>query len=109
MKRYGKISKAGSRLLRFFLGEAVRKAIRTDTELRSFYYRLLNKRETSRAIVSVARKLLVRSFIMLRDGIDYNEFKAAVSKHGLPELFRGSLMPDHLIGRPASPDKGECE
>jgi hypothetical protein len=65
-----------SRLLRFFLGEAAHKAIRTDTELRTFYYRLLNKKETSRAIVSVARKLLVRSFIMLRDGIDYNEFKA---------------------------------
>lgn len=74
-KRYGSISKAGSRLLRFFLGEAAHKTIRTDSELRSFYYRLLNKKETSRAIVSVARKLLVRSFIMLRDGIDYEEFK----------------------------------
>lgn len=75
-KRYGKISKAGSRLLRFLLGEAAHKAIRTDTELRSFYYRLLHKKETSRAIVSVARKLLVRSFIMLRDKIDYEKFKA---------------------------------
>jgi transposase len=75
-KRYGRISKAGSRLLRFLLGEAAHKAIHTDTELRSFYYRLLKKKETSRAIVSVARKLLVRSFIMLRDKIDYQEFKA---------------------------------
>lgn len=75
-KRYGSISKAGSRLLRFLLGEAAHKAIRSDTELRSFYYRLLNKKETSRAVVSVARKLLVRSFIMLRDEIDYREFKA---------------------------------
>lgn len=75
-KRYGSISKAGSRLLRFLLGEAAHKAIRNDAEPRSFYYRLLKKKETSRAIVSVARKLLVRSFIMLRDGIDYQEFKA---------------------------------
>jgi transposase len=50
-QRYGNISKAGSRLLRFLLGEAAHKAIRTDMELRSFYYRLLNKKETSRAIV----------------------------------------------------------
>jgi transposase len=75
-QRYGNISKAGSRLLRFLLGEAAHKAIRTDTELRAFYYRLLNKKEASRAIVSVARKLLVRSYIMLRDRIDYQEFKA---------------------------------
>jgi hypothetical protein len=75
-KRYGSISKAGSRLLRFFLGEAAYKAIRSDTQLHGFYYRLLNKKETSRTIVSVTRKLLVRSFIMLRDKIDYNEFKA---------------------------------
>jgi transposase len=73
-KRYGAISKAGSRLLRFLLGEAAQVAIRTDDELRGFYKRLVQRRGKAKAVVAVARKLLVRCFIMLRDEIDYSEF-----------------------------------
>jgi transposase len=43
-KRYGAISKAGSRLLRFLLGEAAQVAVRTDDELRAFYKRLVVRR-----------------------------------------------------------------
>jgi len=68
------ISKAGSRLLRFLLIEAGHSAIRKDAELRRFYFRLLVKRDKPRAKVAVARKLLVRAWIMLRDQIDYEEF-----------------------------------
>src|SRR5205085_1122693 len=74
-KRYGAISKAGSRLLRFLLGEAAQVAVRTDDELRAFYQRLLVRRGKAKAVVAVARKLLVRCFIMLRDEIDYAEFR----------------------------------
>lgn len=73
-RRLGSISKAGSRLLRFLLNEAGQTAARRDPELRRFYKRLLHRRDKPKAKVAVARKLLVRSFIMLRDQIDYAEF-----------------------------------
>jgi transposase len=73
-KRYGAISKAGSRLLRFLLGEAAQVAVRRDDELCAFYKRLVQRRGKAKAVVAVARKLLVRCFIMLRDEIDYSEF-----------------------------------
>lgn len=73
-RRMGSISKAGSRLLRYLLNEAGQTACRKDPELKRFYQRLLQRRERPKAKVAVARKLLVRSFIMLRDQIDYAEF-----------------------------------
>jgi transposase len=73
-KRVGSISKAGCRLVRFLLGEAAQMSVRSDQQMRSFYERLLKRRGKAKAIVAVARKLLVRSFIMLRDEIDYAEF-----------------------------------
>jgi transposase len=72
--RWRGISKAGSRLLRFLLIEAAGVAIRYDDELRRFYLHLLNRRDWRKAKVAVARKLLVRAWIMLRDQIDYAEF-----------------------------------
>jgi transposase len=74
-KRFGTISKAGSRLVRFLLGEAAQVAARYDEELKVFYQRLLKRRGKAKAITAIARKLLVRSFIMLRDEIDYAEFR----------------------------------
>ena len=73
-RRLGSISKAGSRLLRFLLNEAGQTAARRDPELKRFYKRLAHRRDKPKAKVAVARKLLVRSFIMLRDQIDYAEF-----------------------------------
>lgn len=73
-RRMGSISKAGSRLLRYLLNEAGQTACRKDPELKRFYQRLVQRRERPKAKVAVARKLLVRSFIMLRDQIDYAEF-----------------------------------
>lgn len=73
-RRMGSISKAGSRLLRYLLNEAGQTACRKDPELKRFYQRLVQRRERPKAKVAVARKLLVRSFIMLREQIDYAEF-----------------------------------
>jgi transposase len=75
-KRYVGISKAGSRLLRFLLGEAAHVAVRSDHELKRFYDRLCKRRGKSKATVAVARKLLIRCWIMLRDNIDYAEFRS---------------------------------
>ena len=73
-KAYGAISKAGSRLLRYLLVEAGQTAAKDDEHLKLFYRRLLPRRGKARAKVAVARKLLIRCFIMGRAEIDYAEF-----------------------------------
>lgn len=73
-KRYIAISKEGAKLLRYLLGEAAQSAARADSQLQQVYKRLVVRRGLGKAKVAVGRRLLVRSFIMLRDGIDYEEF-----------------------------------
>ncbi len=73
-KHFLRISKAGSRVLRFLLVEAAQAACKSDPELRRFYLRLLHRHGKAKAKVAVARKLLIRGYILLRDGIDYTEF-----------------------------------
>jgi transposase len=73
-KAYGGISKAGSKLLRYLLVEAGQTAAKDDEDLKQFYRRLLPRRGKARAKVAVARKLLIRCFIMGRAEIDYAEF-----------------------------------
>jgi transposase len=73
-QRFGSISKQGSRLLRFLLVEAGQVAVRQDPNLKQFYWRVQLRRNRPKAKVAVARRLLVRAFIMLRDQIDYAEF-----------------------------------
>jgi transposase len=73
--RMGAISKQGSRWLRFFLVEAGQVAIRKDAELAHVYKRVLLRGGHAKAKVAVGRRLLVRTFIMLRDEIDYAEFQ----------------------------------
>lgn len=87
--KFGSISKAGSAVLRHLLGQAMHVVSRYDGELRSFYQRLANRRSKSIAKVAATRKLLIRLFIMLRDEIDYNEFKRRGSAVGMPGVSHG--------------------
>ncbi len=91
-RRLGSISKEGSRLLRFLLNEAGQTAARRDPELKRFYKRLVQRRDKPKAKVAVARKLLVRSFIMLRDQIDYVEF---VRRGVAARVARETYSPKH--------------
>jgi transposase len=105
-KRYLGISKAGSRLLRFLLIEATQTAVRTDPDLQRCYRRLVQRRGKPKAKVAVARKLLIRSFIMLRDEINYAEFQQRAIAVRLAREFARPNVPVPLIGPPASPAKG---
>ena len=87
--RTGSISKAGSTVLRHLLGQAMHVAARYDPELKAFYKRLANRRSKSIAKTAATRKLLIRLFIMLRDEIDYAEFKRRGSAVGMPVLSHG--------------------
>lgn len=101
-QRLGSISKAGSRLLRFLLVEASNKAVIDDDGLRKLYRRLLHRRDRARAKVAVARHVLIHAYIMLRDGIDYEEFlRRGVAVRSARTVHRPEV-PDHLIERPAS-------
>jgi transposase len=87
--RFGSISKAGSSVLRHLLGQAMHVAARYDGQLKTFYQRLATRRTKSIAKVAATRKLLIRLFIMLRDGIDYSEFKRRGSTVGMPAVSHG--------------------
>jgi transposase len=76
--RMGHISKQGNRLLRHLLVEAAHRAVhcKSDADLRSFYFRLMERKKNSAvAITAVARKLVLRLYRMLREDIDYTEFR----------------------------------
>ncbi len=71
----GTITKQGSALLRWVLGPAAPLAARGDDDRRRRYFAVLHRRGRPKAKVALARKLLVRLYIMLRDGIDDEEFR----------------------------------
>jgi transposase len=71
-----KISKAGSRQLRYLLGQSANIAARYDKRLQSFHKRLSKKKPKGVAKTATARKLTVKLSIMLRDQITAEEFDA---------------------------------
>jgi len=85
-QHFGPLTKQGSRLLRFLLVEAAQSVRRRDAELKQDYKRRACRHGWAKAQVAVARKLLIRLFILLRDGIDYAEFVRRGSHAGLPGL-----------------------
>lgn len=87
-RRFGSISKKGSPLARFLLGQAAMIAIRRDTRLRAFYKRLAKRKPKPVVKVATARKLLVKLSIMLRDNITAQEFDR-----------RGSTVGDARVAR----------
>jgi len=98
------ISKAGSRILRYLLVEAAQTAVRKDEDLKRFYKRLAERRGRPKAKVAAARKLLIRAYIMLRDEIDYAEFRRRAVAARLARRGQGPNVPAVLIGQPASAD-----
>ncbi len=78
MDRQGKISGQGNKLLRALLVEVSWLGLRHNSWMRQTYDRLLRGSPSRKkiAITAVARKLLVRCWAMLRDGIPW-QVKAA--------------------------------
>ncbi len=102
-RRIGRISKAGSRVLRFLLVEAGNSAVRSDERLRKLYYRVRERRDRARAKVAVARHVLVHAFIMLRDEINYQEFQVrGVEMQSETRTVHRLKMPDKVIEQRAS-------
>jgi transposase len=83
-RRMGSISKHGSRLVRHLLGQAAQAC--RDKKIRQFYVEVSRRRGRPKAKVAAARKLLINCYIMLRDGISYEEFH----RRGEVGLYEGS-------------------
>jgi transposase len=81
-QRWGGSSKAGSPLLRFLLVEAAQHAARADQQLQNTYQHLSARRGRPKAKVAVARKLLVRAYLLLRDEIDYATYLRTNGRRG---------------------------
>jgi transposase len=92
-KHFLGISKAGSRVLRYLLVEAAHTAVKKDDDLKRFYQRLVERRGRPKAKTAAARKLLVRSYIMLRDEIDYAEFRRRAVAARLARQSSRPLVP----------------
>jgi transposase len=92
-KHFLGISKAGSRVLRYLLVEAAHTAVKKDDDLKRFYHRLAERRGRPKAKTAAARKLLIRSYIMLRDEIDYAEFRRRAVAARLARQSSRPLMP----------------
>ena len=101
-KRIGQISKHGSTLARHLLGQAAQTC--RDHRIRSFFYQVSRRRGRPKAKVAAARKLLINCYIMLRDGISYEEFRRRGEVglcEGSGELGRKTAVSGSLIARPA--------
>jgi transposase len=72
--RLGHISKQGSSLLRFLLGEAAQTAARCDAGWRRRYVHLAMRRQRNIAKVAMARRLAVRLYWMWRNGWEYAQW-----------------------------------
>src|SRR4029453_14565887 len=71
----GKITKQGNARPRGVPGAAGPRAGRAEDHLRRRYFAVLQRRGRPKAKVALARKLLVRLYVILRDQVDYDEFR----------------------------------
>src|ERR1700687_3663889 len=73
-QRLGHITKQGSSLLRFLLGEAAQSAARWDSDWRRRYVHLAMRRQRNIAKVAMARRLAVRLYWMWRNDWQYSQW-----------------------------------
>ena len=79
-KRLGSITKEGSVLVRFLLGQVVLHVLRKDAILREWYRRIKKRRGAKIARVAVMRRLAVVFWHMLKHGEPYNAAAPAKPK-----------------------------
>jgi transposase len=76
-QRLGSITKEGSVLVRFLLGQLVMHVLRKDGAMREWYRRIKHRRGSKIARVAVMRRLLVIFWHMLKHGEPYSLAAAA--------------------------------
>jgi transposase len=89
-QRLGHITKQGSSLLRFLLGEAAQAAARCDSDWRRRYMHLTMRRQKNIAKVAMARRLAVRLYWMWRNGWEYSQWVGFGSNAGQLAIGHGA-------------------
>jgi Transposase IS116/IS110/IS902 family. len=69
----GHITKAGDPVLRSKLIQCARAGIKSDKRLQEFYLRIKRKRGEKKAIIAVARKIVVYTYWILKKNVTYKE------------------------------------
>jgi transposase len=90
---HGPITKEGNSHIRWILIEAAHQASRHDPRLSQFYLRVMKRRGHNRALVAVARKMLVTIYHVLNHHSQYRGLR--------PELFENKIRRLERITRPS--------
>jgi transposase len=81
---HGRITKLGSKWLRWAAIEAVQTAIRSDSEFRNYYQRIRNRKGSSAAKVATARRLLTIVYRILGQGRFYEKRSIKQERKTIP-------------------------
>jgi transposase len=95
--RHGKITKQGSRALRWIMVQSARQAVRHDERFRAYYERIEGKKGDGKAIVAVAKEMLVVVWHMLTRQEPYRGVKQELYQRKLAKLERfSSGLPEEI-------------
>ena len=81
---HGRITKTGSKWLRWATIEAAQTAVRSDSEFRAYYQRIKVRKGTNAAKVATARRLLTIVYRLLRQGRFYERRTTTQEKIKIP-------------------------
>jgi len=89
---HGRITNQGNRWLRWAMVEAVKPALSTNGELRSYYDRIRYKKGPKAAKLAVARRLLAIVYRVLKERDSFKLYKAdLIRKAELPSLISSEV------------------
>jgi transposase len=89
-QRLGSITKQGSKIVRYLLGQAVIKVLRFDAVMRAWFKRIKRRRGAKIARVAVMRRLATIMWHMLKRKQKYR-YELPIKKHREFEAFEGPL------------------
>lgn len=92
-QRLGSITKRGSKIVRYLLGQAVVKVLRFDGAMRSWFQRIKKRRGSKIGRVAVMRRLLTIIWHMLKKKEKYR-YELRLKKHQEFLAFEGSVSED---------------
>ena len=90
-QRLGSITKRGSKMVRYLLGQAVIKVLRFDGAMRNWFKRIKKRRGSKIARVAVMRRLATIIWHMLTKKQKYR-YESPIKKHQEFEAFEGKAV-----------------
>jgi transposase len=87
-QRLGSITKRGSKMVRYLLGQAVVKVLRFDGAMRAWFKRIKRRRGSKIARVAVMRRMVTILWYMLKRKQKYR-YDSPIKKHREFEAFEG--------------------